>query len=132
MKTLCTIAAAAVLAVSPAAADDIEGVYKGMIFSAGEYPGTTIFTISDEGKIGGTYVYAADGNAEVGAGELKDCWFEARMLRCIWVDDFGKGDFVALFSSDFRSFNGGWFDTTMKGVRPSLEGAFPWTGKRVE
>ena len=130
MRNSILAALTALALATPAIADDIQGVYKGIIFSGGDYPGTTIFTISDQGKIGATYVFDTENG--LAPGELKDCWFEARMLRCIWVDEFGQGDFMALFEPDFRSFVGAWFDSVVKGIRPGLEGGFPWTGKRVD
>ena len=122
------LVAATLFAGSAVAADGLTGVYKGTIWSGDDYPGTTIFTVSPLGEITGTYVFEADGGPA--AGELKECMIEERMLRCTWYDDYGSGDFMALFSTDMRSFEGGWFEDSVQGIRPSLDGLFPWTGKR--
>lgn len=130
MRRLPAILLAICLGFGTASADDIEGVYKGTIWSGDHYPGTTIFTISATGTISGTYIFEADSGPS--AGELTDCAIEVRLLRCTWRDAYGMGDFMAMFSADFRSFDGGWFEDQMKSVRPSLDGAFPWTGKRTD
>lgn len=130
MKRTILAIAAALFAVLPAAADDIEGVYKGTIWSGDHYPGTTIFTISETGLISGTYIFQGDSGPL--AGDLTSCRIEVRMLRCTWQDDYGAGDFMALFSSDFRSFEGGWWETMLKGIRPSLDDSHPWSGKRAD
>ncbi len=128
-KTLAA-AAIAVFSVIPAQADDIAGVYKGMIYSGGDHPGTTIITVSDNGVIGATYVYST--GAGVSAGELTACSLDAHILRCTWVDEYGEGDFMAEFQPDRRRFIGAWFDGKAKGARTGLEGGYPWTGKRAE
>lgn len=130
MRRLSAILFAVALGVGTASADDIEGVYKGTIWSGDDYPGTTIFTISAMGQISGTYIFEADTGPA--AGELTECVIEVRLLRCTWSDEYGAGDFMALFSPDFRSFDGGWFEDQIKGIRPSLDGAYRWTGKRTE
>lgn len=121
------LALAALLATS-AQADDIAGVYKGTIWSGDHLPGTTIFTISDTGQIDGTYLYEASNGPAT--GDLTGCFFEVRLLRCTWRDEYGEGDFAALFSADFRSFDGGWWEDKLGKVRPSLDGSYPWSGKR--
>ena len=128
MKKSLPAALTALALATPAIADDIAGVYKGTIFSGGDYPGTTIFTISEMGKIEGTYLYESDTGPA--AGDLTDCVIEVRLLNCIWRDDFGKGDFSALFSADFKSFDGGWWEDVSPKGRFSFDGSYPWTGKR--
>ena len=121
----------AVLAALPlrAAADNIAGVYRGEIFSGGKHPGMTIFTISELGQISGTYVYEADSGSAT--GELKRCMIEVRLLRCNWHDAYGKGDFIVLFSPDFRSFEGSWYNDVKKQFR-SPKGGNRWTGRRSD
>lgn len=133
MRSLMPLAFAALIAAATpvlAADDDITGVYKGEIFSGALYPGTTIFTVAPTGEISATYVFEGDGGAT--PGELTDCRFEERLLRCIWHDDYGSGDFVALFDPDYRAFDGAWFEDTKQGLRSSPDGGFPWSGKRTE
>lgn len=130
LRILCVVCTLPLLATPTLAADDdITGVYRGEIWSAGKNPGTTIFTLAKDGGISGTYVYeASNGSA---TGELKGCWFEVRLLRCMWQDKYGKGDFIALFAPDYRSFEGSWYEDTKERTR-STEGGNRWTGVRTK
>jgi len=112
-----------------AAADDITGVYRGTIWSADDNPGMTIFSVSGLGEISGTYVYETSSGSAT--GDLRECAFDVRLLRCTWHDEFGAGDFIVLFDPDYKSFDGSWFEDRRKNTRMPDSG-YRWTGKSTE
>ncbi len=125
---LALVAACGLVSTATAASDNISGVYRGTIATGTDTPGMTVFTVSTLGEISGNYVFEdANGSA---SGELRDCYFEVRMLRCVWHDAYGAGDFVVLFSPDYRSFDGSWFEDRQDITRLPDSG-YRWMGKRT-
>jgi len=118
-----------VLIAPLALADDLAGTFRGEIWSSGApTAGTTIFSIADDGTISGIYLF---GGAEATEpGTLTGCRLEARLLRCLWTDSYGSGDFQVLFAPAFDAFDGAWFPDSQDGFRDTAQGN-RWTGTKT-
>lgn len=122
---LCAICAQTAYAENAA----IVGTYSGIIWSSGDAPGATQFFITSDEKIAATYIY--DSFGETAEGSLNNCALTARVLRCIWNDEWGSGDFVVAFATDFSSFSGKWFDDTISENRSHKDPeGHDWTGQK--
>ncbi len=107
----------------------IVGKFDGIIWSNYEQPGVTEFYLTTDQNIEARYIFT---HGEVDSeGLLRDCSLTEFVLRCIWNDDYGEGDFVAEFNSDLSSFSGKWFDETSSDKRIiSDPSGHLWTGKK--
>lgn len=107
----------------------IIGTYDGMIWSSGDAPGTTQFFLTPDDEIAATYIYNNFG--ETAEGRLDNCALTAQILRCVWNDEWGSGDFVVAFAPDFSSFSGSWFDDSVSENRsPEDSEGHVWTGQK--
>ena len=99
------------------------GNYQSRILSAGILvSGTTEFRKTREGSLEGSYTMNEEG--EVVSGKLSQCQaIQVRVMRCIWNDKYGTGNFEGTFSENFSIFNGYWGEE-------SLEPIFRWSGSR--
>ena len=101
---------------------DINGVYKGVIWSGGEYAGATTFSVHPDNSISGVYTF--HNNLK---GTLSGCKRKADItrhnLRCTWKDKYGSGILDIKFSKDYSSFSGNWF---LSGENEK----YPWNGKK--
>ena len=108
----------------------VVGVYEGIIWSNSDQLGTTEFYLIAEEKIEAKYIFKGT-NGDHAVGILNNCSLKALLLHCIWNDDYGKGDFVVEFNSDFSSFSGKWFDDTSAEQRSiSEDSGHLWSGTR--
>ena len=132
MKNLiCSLLAVSVVIFSTLptiALEKINGAYKGIIWSNGDNPGETIFSISSSNKITGKYVF--EGLNSVETGVLKNCKLDTQTLNCTWADSYGTGDFHVKFSSDFKTFSGAWFDNEGDYKTYGLSEGHTWNGKK--
>ena len=122
---LCAIYAQAADAENAA----VVGTYDGLIWSSGDAPGTTQFFLTPDDKIAATYIY--DSFGDTAEGRLDNCALTKQILRCVWNDEWGSGDFVVAFAADFSSFSGMWFDDTVSKKRsPKDPEGHVWTGHK--
>lgn len=103
----------------------IIATYEGQVFNGDDIdPILTTFVIEDGKKLMGTYVIEEETGFE--SGNLSDCQLEGTYtVTCTWRDKYGAGFARILFSTDYRSFNGFWgqsSDTTL----------LPWSGVRKD
>ncbi|MEP4247936.1 hypothetical protein [Tateyamaria sp.] len=125
LALLCAVSAQAAFAENTA----VVGTFDGIIWSSGDTPGATRFVLTSDDKIIGAYSY--DSFGETAEGHLEECALTAQILRCIWNDEWGSGDFAVAFASDFSSFSGKWFDDIGSGNRsPTDAEGHVWTGKK--
>jgi len=90
------------------------GTFDGIIRSNHDQPGITEFYTTNQ-NIEARYTFTdADVDSE---GLLNHCNLMVFVLRCIWNDDYGTGDFVVGFKSNFFHFSGKWFDETSSDQR---------------
>ena len=107
----------------------VVGAFDGVIWSNFEHPGMTEFYLTAEQNIEARYIFQ-DGDVESN-GLLNNCDLTVLVLRCIWNDEYGTGDFVVEFKSDFSSFSGRWFDEISSDKRSfSDSNGHLWSGKR--
>ncbi|MEP6356919.1 MAG: hypothetical protein ABJ081_09560 [Hyphomicrobiales bacterium] len=114
---------------SSSASENIDGIYKGQIWSNGNYPGKTVFSVSLDGKISGHYEFK--GVNEIETGKLDSCNLVKQTLSCIWTDLYGSGDFRVKFSQDFRTFSGKWFDEVGDFKKYGERVGHHWNGKKL-
>ena len=108
----------------------IVGVYEGIIWSNYDQLGITEFYLTSEKLIEAKYIFKDTDGTEA-AGILNDCVLSALILHCVWNDQYGKGDFVVEFNSDFSHFSGQWFDNMNPEKRSiSEDGGYLWSGTR--
>ena len=107
--------------------DKIAGEYLGrLVDSDGEKPVLTILRRtagpqSNAALLSGEYTYGADRVA----GRLEACAATGpRLLRCTWIDRFGRGALELEFDEALTSFRGRWSADGIPGV------SFPWNGRR--
>jgi hypothetical protein len=107
--------------------DKIAGEYVGrLVDSDGEKPVLTILrrttgTRSNATLLSGEYTYGADRVP----GRLEACAAAGpRLLRCTWIDRFGRGVLELEFDEALTSFRGRWSADGIPGV------SFPWNGRR--
>ncbi|MEI7950316.1 MAG: hypothetical protein WCI66_08800 [Gammaproteobacteria bacterium] len=100
------------------------GTFEGMAFNGdGLYPVKTRFTMEIGNRLSGSYDLA--GQNQSFHGHLSNFMFEGpRTITMQWTDKDGEGFATMEFSSDFKSFTGGWTDK--RGEDP-----LPWTGKKI-
>ena len=109
---------------------NLAGTYEGIIWSNADEPGTTTFFYTTDQKIVGKYIFV-DGLSEEDKGTLNNCDLSELVLRCIWKDEWGTGDFLIEFEADFSSFSGQWFDDISEGRRDTTdESGHKWNGVR--
>jgi len=105
------------------------GTYDGIIWSSGDAPGATQFFLTPDDEIAATYIY--DSLGEAAEGRLDNCALTAQILRCVWNDEWGSGDFIVAFAPDFSSFSGKWFDDSVSENRsPKSPEGHVWTGQK--
>jgi hypothetical protein len=107
--------------------DKIAGEYVGrLVDSDGEKAVLTILRRpagppSNATILSGEYTYAADRVH----GRLEACAAAgSRLLRCTWIDRFGRGVLELEFDEALTSFGGRWSADGIPGV------SFPWSGRR--
>lgn len=126
--SVLSCSAAMFWALAAAASDDITGTYEGVIWSGIDAPGTTVFSVSDSGKISGVYEF--DGEIGLETGELTKCKLTGANLYCVWNDKYGAGDFNVKFSADFSSFDGKWFDAIGDFQKHGNADGHKWNGQK--
>jgi hypothetical protein len=106
--------------------DKIPGRYVGrLVEGLNEEPVLTILRKNIDPRsnrvvLSGEYTY----RAEPISGRLEECSaVRLRVLRCTWMDQFGRGTLELEFDETLTSFNGRWSPDS----RPGLW--FPWTGR---
>ena len=114
--------------LTASASEKIVGTYDGIIVSGLDNAGITIFSLSKTGEISGAYEFKDGDSFET--GELTDCQLSGFNLRCIWHDKFGSGDFNVIFSDDFSSFDGKWFEAVGDFQKYGLTGGEKWSGEK--
>ncbi len=113
--------------MASAAEDDtiknLIGTYEGKAANGGGlYPVTTTFTMAIGNRLSGSY--EVHGEDMTFRGHLSNVMFEGpRTLSMQWTDKDGEGFVTMEFSSDFKSFTGGWTDKRSSDP-------MPWTGKK--
>ena len=106
--------------------DKIAGEYVGhLVDSDGEKPVLMILRRtgprSDAAILSGEYTYGVDRIP----GRLEACAAAGRrLLRCTWIDRFGRGVLELEFDEALTSFRGRWSADGIPGV------SFPWNGRR--
>ncbi|MEP1444054.1 MAG: hypothetical protein ABJK39_13680 [Hyphomicrobiales bacterium] len=128
LLSILSCSAAMFWALTAAASDDIAGTYEGVIWSGIDTAGTTVFSVSNSGKISGVYEFDDDNGLET--GELTACKLTGVNLYCIWNDKYGSGDFNVEFSADFSSFDGLWFDAVGDLQNRGNAGGHTWNGQK--
>ena len=109
----------------------LAGTYEGIIWSNADEPGTTMFFYNNDQKIEGKYVFIDCWSGEEDKGSLNSCDLSGLVLRCIWKDEWGTGDFLIEFETDFSSFSGQWFDDISEDRRDvSDQSGHKWNGVR--
>ncbi|MDR0780935.1 MAG: hypothetical protein LBF16_09635 [Pseudomonadales bacterium] len=100
------------------------GTYTGEVFNGDDLDAVvTVFSFTSTGILTGSYT--VDEETGVYSGTLSNFLFEdAHTISMEWTDKFGEGLALMEFSSDFRSFTGGW--TQRDGLNP-----LPWNGEKV-
>ena len=107
------------------------GTYEGIIWANSGNPGTTEFYLTHDQEIEGKYVFI---DGEIGGedkGLLNSCDLSGLVLRCIWNDEWGTGDFLIEFEEDFSSFAGQWFgEISEDGRDVTDQSGHTWDGVR--
>ena len=112
---------------------NIVGKFEGIIWSSYDKPGVTEFYLTADQEIEAKYIFEDESQGGQATGILNDCNFSSLVLRCIWNDPYGKGDFIAKFNLDFSSFSGLWFDSIGNDQRSITDDeGYLWNGERLK